>query len=581
MVGVLLALGAATLLCTFWVGARGALAATHLTEARDAASALQQTALDDPASTATAVAGIAEDTGKARELTSDPVWRIGEALPWAGPQLRAISTLAAALDDTVAGAVAPLVEVFSTLDASSFAPRDGAVDLEPLIAARDEADAASRRAQEAADVAAAIDTTPLLGALRGPVEQGVQQLAEVATATQALRNATILLPAMLGAEAPRDNLLLFQNSAEWRSLGGIAGTMALLSADGGRIELGSQASSTSFSRYDTPVLPLDPEVETIYETRVARHVQNATQVPDFTIGAPLAAEFWKRATGTAVDSVIAIDPVAISYVLTATGPVELPSGDTLTSDNAVRLLLNEVYLRYPDPAAQDAFFSQATASVFAAVTDGQADPAALLSALTRAGAEDRLLIWNADPAEQAVLDGTSLQGRLPATDGASSRFGVYVNDVTGAKLDYYMSLGAVSGWCTPGPQATASLRVQLDNGAPVDVTALPDYLIARTVGSDVSTGGVPIGVTRVLTYVYLPEGATLLDQIATSGAATVVGAHQRHQVVAWWSDTAPGESATLDLRVQMRYTERLEVRATPTVRKINPSELGVSCSRPE
>lgn len=41
---------------------------------------------------------------------------------------------------------------------------------------------------------------------------------------------------------------------------------------------------------------------------------------------------------------LAVDPVALSYLLRATGSVTLPNGDHITSTNAVSVLLNQVYL---------------------------------------------------------------------------------------------------------------------------------------------------------------------------------------------------------------------------------------------
>ena len=51
---------------------------------------------------------------------------------------------------------------------------------------------------------------------------------------------------MLGADGTRSYLVVFQNSAEWRSLGGVVGAVAQIDADDGRLALGAQASSTDF-----------------------------------------------------------------------------------------------------------------------------------------------------------------------------------------------------------------------------------------------------------------------------------------------------------------------------------------------
>ena len=104
-------------------------------------------------------------------------------------------------------------------------------------------------------------------------------------------------------------------------------------------------------------------------------------MPDFTVGAPLAREMYRLNSGTTVDGVLTVDPVVLSYLLQATGPVSLPTGDTLTAENAVPLLLNEVYFRYEKPADQDAFFAGAAGAVFQALADGQGSASALVTAI--------------------------------------------------------------------------------------------------------------------------------------------------------------------------------------------------------
>ena len=78
------------------------------------------------------------------------------------------------------------------------------------------------------------------------------------------------------------------------------------------------------------MLPLSDEINAIYGQRPGQWMQNVTQIPDFAQSGALARQFWLQRHGLDVDGVIAIDPVALSYILRATGPVTLPSGDVLT-----------------------------------------------------------------------------------------------------------------------------------------------------------------------------------------------------------------------------------------------------------
>ncbi len=147
---------------------------------------------------------------------------------------------------------------------------------------------------------------------------------------------------------------------------------------------------------------------------------------------------WQRETGQQVNGVIAIDPVTLGYLLKATGPVQLATGDTLTSDNAVKLLLSEAYAKYSDPKVQDAFFASAASAVFEKVSSGGFDAKQFVAALTRSAGEGRLRLWSADTSEEQLIDGTAVAGMLPTADEETRQFGVYLNDGTGSKMDYYL-----------------------------------------------------------------------------------------------------------------------------------------------
>lgn len=546
-----------------WIGIRGALAYGHLADAQRTAANLSDT-LADPASAAQAVPAIVADTSAAHSLTSDPIWTAASTLPWIGPQLAATGTVIAAVDDVAQTALDPLAQVAADFSLETLRPTGGAFDIAAIAGLADVATTASDELAAAAASVQRIDTAELVPALAAPIGEVAQLLDSGATAADTLRRTTALLPLALGADGPRSYLVMFQNNAEWRSLGGIVGAMAMIQTDGGRLNLTAQGSSSDFTRYPEPVLPLSPELTGVFVDKPGVYIQNVTQIPDFTIDGPLAQEMWKRETGVTVDGVVALDPVTLSYLLEATGPIALPTGDQLTSDNAIPLLLNEVYIRYPEPRDQDAFFAATAAAVFQAIADGAADPARLVDALARAGQERRLFLWSADPAEQAILDGTSLQGTLPVTDDAATRFGAYLNDGTGSKMDYYVQADTRVGWCTtPGGESVASMTVTLTSTAPADAaTSLPRYI----------TGGgsfdVPPGVARTVAYLYLPEGAELLTSTTTGVGSTPgfgQGTHDGRQVLVWESFLSPGESGGAVIQVRTPLTPTLETLVTPTI----------------
>ena len=82
-----------------WVAVRGAQARTHLEDAADGVSVLQrQGARLEVNAARQTVAEIQDDTERAHELTSDPVWEVLAAFPWGGQNLAAVGTATASVD---------------------------------------------------------------------------------------------------------------------------------------------------------------------------------------------------------------------------------------------------------------------------------------------------------------------------------------------------------------------------------------------------------------------------------------------------------------------------------------------------
>ncbi|WP_228479451.1 DUF4012 domain-containing protein [Microbacterium atlanticum] len=549
-----------------WVGIRAVLAYAHLRAAQEAATTVRES-LTDPAAAVDAVTGITADTAAAHALTSDPVWLLAEGLPWAGPQLAAVADVAQTLDGLTGTALEPLADAAAGFDVDGMQP--GRIDLAPIAGMTSAATTATAGIAEAEASVAAIDRGPLLPPVRDAVEELDRLLGEAAGATDTVARLTAALPTMFGSEQPRHYLLLFQNNAEWRSLGGIPGAMALLRVENGSLSLVGQASTSDYRRFDQTVLPLDPEVEQIYGRRPGLFIQNVTLVPDFPTSAALAREMWAREhDGQQVDGVMTLDPVSLSYLLNATGPVTLPTGDVLTSKTAVKQLLNEPYLRYEDPREQDAYFAAAAATVFGSLTAGEPKAGPLLKALVRAAAERRLMLWSAHEAEQSHIAGTPLAGTLPVSDADVARFGVFVNDGTGSKMDYYQSLATTVGWdaCVPADDGAATgdatLTVTVKNSAPADAASLPAYITGD------GAFGVPAGITRTVGYIYLPEGFELVGAEMTDGSGFGGGTHAGRRVLSFTVDLAPGASVTavVTARATSPVAPTVEAQATPTIK---------------
>lgn len=545
----LLALGLLVcLLLAAWVGTRGALAYRNLSNVQANAGKLITDASNDPSQAVHGLESLANDTRSARDLTSDPAWSLCEHIPWIGPQLRAFGDVAASSDDLLSGSILPLVEAATKSPIEAFRPIEGQLDTSALddlsIPARDYALIASAAAKRVHD----IDRVALIGSVSDAVNLANSVFTQASSTLDALARATQILPPMLKGSDTRNYLILVQNNAEWRSLGGITGTAILLQAHEGTVSLSTVDSATSLSQgLKDPVIDLGPEIQSAYGTKPARYFHNLTQIPDFTLDGPLAQEMYRVRTGVTVDGVIAVDPVVLSYLLSATGELKLPDGQRLNSANAIELLLEKVYTQYADPKAQDLFFASAAASVFDAFLLGRTSPAASVQALARSIEERRLLAWFADPSLQNIIAGTELAGELPTTDSDTARLGVYLNDGTGSKMSYYVRPKVTLEWTScsaAGVTGDRELRLTVDltNNAPPDAAvALPRYVTGD------GAFGVPPGSVRVVSNIYLPMGWSWSSVRTSDGSGFDATLVQGRSVLTFGAELSPQSSVSISV----------------------------------
>ncbi len=470
--------------------------------------------------------------------------------------------VAASVNTLVQEAVSPL----TAIDLNALMPKDGAIDVKNLSDLAGRVDAADKSMKTIQAHLAKLDRSALIPQVSSGVTKLDSAIARIEPILTPAHNALTILPKALGADGPQHYLLIFQNNAESRGTGGNPAAIALLTAENGKISLTQQAASGNFinGRPD-PIIALNPETQALYGTKIGRYIQDSTLSPDFSETAQIVRAFWAESFGTPVDAVASMDPVALSYLLKAIGPVTMPGfGVVLTADNAVPVLLNQVYADYPDPAVQDAFFATAAQSVFEALLTTHADPKALLNALVQAANEGRLMYSPSDKAQADLLAGTPVGGNMPTDNTKTTDLGVYIDDVTEGKLDYYMQMGiaAKSTQCQKDAAPTFTSTVTLQNTLdPAAVPGLPGYI---------SPGHYfPKGDVSTDTYLYGPVGSSL--QSVTVNGEPMAASGQPHlgrTAVKVNVQTQPGQTATITatFTAPAGAFGPLEVRHTPMVK---------------
>ncbi|MDV8146995.1 DUF4012 domain-containing protein [Arthrobacter sp. B10-11] len=381
---------------------------------------------------------------------------------------------------------------------------------------------------------------------------------------------------MLGAQGPRNYLLMIQNSAEVRASGGIPGALAVLTLDQGKLSLGAQSSAGDVGVM-RPTVSVDAEQQQIYSGRLGKYMQDVNLTPDFPTSASTAQAMWERKTGQRVDGVISVDPVALGYLLDATGPVKVKSPELLAiaggglptelnGKNVVPTLLSDVYQNIQQPRLQDAYFAGVAQEIFKELSSGKADARGLVEGITRGTSEGRVLLWSGLASEQVIMTKYPLSGSIAGPSVSPAQFGVYFNDGTGAKMDYYVKRTVqLVEECTGDEYGQIKVRVTSTNTAPADAaTSLPEYVTGGGIF------GIAPGTVQTNVIAYGPVQA-YIETVLVDGEKTDFAAnrHSNRPVGSVTVTLAPGESSTVELtfgKIVQHAEPNLVV--TPTVQPV-------------
>lgn len=497
-----------------WLGYTGIAARSALVSAQGFAGDAKDALLAGDGDAATVAAADADRYAqRAAELTGNVAWSVASAVPWLGSPLESTRQIADVVAGLTSEVLIPATEAGSSLSPEVLLSDGGRVQLAPLREAAPKLAQASEAAQRWEVAALDISEPSYVSAIGDARVQLQEQVVELSSLLETTALAADIAPAMLGLDGPRTYFLAFQTNAEARGTGGLVGGFGIVRAEDGTVRVDDLGSNVELPSMDprSPRRPeliapadLGPEFDRQWGQSGAQFdIRNSNMSAHFPYAAQIWRNMWVQETGHLVDGALATDPVALSYILEATGPVVLADGQQVTAQNVVELTQSELYARFADDNRARKDYLQAIAAAVVAEMSGSVDsPQKLLDALGRAAGEGRLAVWSAHEAEQSVLAGTALGHVVPEDDAPFA--GVVINNHAGNKLDYFLrrEIEYTAGGCE-GSTRESRVRVRLTNDTPfVDLT---DYVASQAQNQL----GVPKGTNVAWVSLIATKGATL------------------------------------------------------------------------
>jgi hypothetical protein len=460
-----------------WLGIEATHAKSSLEEARGnaqkAKEAFSNGHTDDAAKWSAEAMSNAQS---ARDATHSLPWNIASVVPWVGSPFKTGQQVSDVVSGLAADVLRPSVNVGEALTPDRLLA-DGRLDVQMLRKAAPQLSEISTAATRLGEQASAISEPGYLSVMRDARTALQAQTSELSDLLDHAALAAQLAPSMMGADGPRSYFMGFQTNAEARGTGGLLGAFGILRFDNGKPSVDTLGRNSELTGPSARI-DLGTEFTARYGNAPTTDFRASNLSPHFPYAAQIWKSMWEQQSGTTVDGVVAIDPVALSYILGAVGPLTMPDGETITKDNVVELTESTAYIRFPvDQNARKAYLLDIAAAVVRKMTEPVPSPRELLDALGRAITEGRVAVWSSSPADQQLLEKTPLAHVVP--DDPAPYAQVVINNLSGNKMDYYLTrhIEYSAGACDSETR-NSTVTVRLTNTVR-DEQSLPEYVIGQ------------------------------------------------------------------------------------------------------
>ena len=384
------------------------------------------------------------------------------------------------------------------------------------------------------------DIDQIMTVVNLPVIKQISQLfgLDFVPIKEEIRSIITTAPILAGSQSPKKYLIAFQNSAEARGTGGILGAYAIVEFNKGSLKVIQTGSNEALKWIDEIPIKMPNEFTSLYRSDPAIW-QNSNLSPHFPYGAQIWLALWKKQFGQSLDGVIAVDPSALSYMLRATGPITLPSGKILTSENLVSETLSAAYKEYEkDNAARKQYLVSIINATFKQLLEGGFNKLQMARALQRGIIENRILVYSTESRVEKELAKTRLAGFMHTTP--SNQYRVVVQNIDASKLDYYLDRDVSIKSLSCGDSAEVEVLVTVKNSLTSGM-GLPAYVLTRADKSKPAT--IVPGQHRFLLFVYGPPQSKLISatRSSTTGSAGGMGEERTRPILVVDLDLPPGQ----------------------------------------
>ncbi len=455
---------------SFVLGGYAALSArSHAQRAADAFSWIETHAAD--ASTSSGRASIdakltvasTEAVAAHRALGSFGILRVAGAIPLLGREFTGAFQL---VDDAGVTAL-NLKELLQTIDKVEHSPNQALFSTKSVSAIKQ-----SLKNSENALRPTLRSTSFLYGPIRSSRVTYNRVARKLLANLNHASDVATIGTSLLGSGSTKHILVLAANNAEMRAQGAYLSYALLRTHDGAITEM--QSGSVDDINLAAPLAHHAQTAQIFVDNNSTRLWSSVNLTSDFPWTGQTAAAMFKERTGIKVNAVLVADVPTLARLLQATGPIAYPGhAGQLTSSNANRILLHDLYLEYGNGLStqRHELLGSIMATEFRrlALSNNRLQE---LKALASMIPGRHFLLWSGSHSVESAIARLGADGSITSKNPRST-FAVAVESDVAAKMDAYDIKVATHYDVTLFEDGSAWIetRVKVSNTAPLNLPA--------------------------------------------------------------------------------------------------------------
>ena len=555
-------------------------------EAKTLVTAVQK---GDAASFDTAAASLTTDVNELYDATSGIPWKIFSHLPFIGQDVMAARQIVHLAYDAVNDVLPDVKAAVDATDGQPLFSSDLSYNVQVTKAACDSlayhSDTIAFHAKQLeGDRTFAISQ---VSELYGPLQQAVSYVNDIAQLGDG--EGFHYLAGMLGCYDDRFYLVVAQTNSECRATAGFMGSFIPVTVSGGKIDVGEsyhlgtadgEGGTFNTSPWDDVWSEFTSEEWALFNTELGsasspyQKIGDLNFIPDFSRVGRLYADSWRdQNMGGELNGIISLDPIMLQNLMElVVKSVTLEDGTTLAVSDLSEEILHTTYVENEKNSDQDDHFSDIMKSCIPVFAEklSSLDYEKLAKTLAEGCEDSHLMAWMDARGEQKLVHQLGASHSFE-TDETGASVGVYLNNITWGKSDWFLSCDTQVDGFTKNADGTTSYRLTttLRNHYASEEEAASYNLTVQGVDPDTNPYTYRRCHSDIVTGIWLmsPCDGTISD-VSMEGNTfeTIDGTYQGCDVVYGLTQIAAQEHVTVSYTVTVtaEYADQtLKIRQTP------------------